>query len=84
MKRIVFSAHAREQMAERGADQAEVEEAIRLGEEAPAKRGRTGFRRNFQYDDLWGGRRYAVKQVMAIIAEEADKIVVVTVYTFYF
>ena len=84
MKPIVFSRHAREQMVERGATDNEVIEAIRTGEEVPAKRGRRGYRKNFQYNQLWGGRTYAIKQVLAIVAEEVDVMVVVTVYTFYF
>jgi len=71
-------------MAERGAGEDEVIEAVRTGEQVPAKRGRQGFRKNFQYNDLWGGRTYAVKQVLAIVAEEADALIVVTVYVFYF
>ena len=84
MKPIQFSRHAREQMAERGAHEDEVAEAIRIGEEIPAKEGRLGYRRNFQYERPWGGRTYAMKQVVAIVVEEPDALVVVTVYTFYF
>lgn len=84
MKPIEFSHHAREQMLERGASEDEVIEAIRAGERVPAKRGRQGHRKNFQYNRLWGGRIYAIKQVLAIVAEEPDALVVVTVYTFYF
>lgn len=83
-KPIIFSRHAREQMSERGATESEVIETIRTGEEAPAKRGRQGYRRNFQYNQLWGGRNYAIKQVLAIVVAEGDAIVVVTIYTFYF
>lgn len=84
MKQIVFSRHAREQMAERGMSEGEVIEAVRTGEVVPAKAGRRGYRKSFQYDQLWSGRHYAIKQVLAIIAEETDMMVVVTVYTFYF
>lgn len=84
MKTIEFSRHAREQMAERGASEAEVIETIRNGERVPAKRGRQGYRKNFQYNRRWGGRTYAIKQVLAIVAEETDTLIVVTVYTFYF
>lgn len=84
MKPIRFSQHAREQIVERGASEDEVIETIRTGENVPAKRGRQGYRRNFQYDRLWGGRTYAIKQVLAIVAEETDALIVVTVYTFYF
>ncbi len=83
-KPVRFSRHALQQMVERGAIQEEVLEAIRSGEQVPAKRGRLGYRKNFQYERLWGGRYYAVKQVLAIVAEEPETLVVVTVYTFYF
>jgi len=81
---IRFSQHAREQMIERGAEDDEVIDTIHTGEPVPAKRGRLGYRKNFQYDRLWGGRRFAIKQILAIIAQESDAITVVTVYTFYF
>jgi hypothetical protein len=84
MKPIRFSQHAREQMLERGASEDEVSETIRTGEEVPAKHGRRGYRKNFQYDHIWSGRTYAIKQVLPIVAEEADELVVITVYTFYF
>jgi len=84
MKPITFSQHSLEQMTERGASEAEVIEAIRTGERVPAKRGRQGYRKNFQYNSLWGERTYAIKQVLAVVAEEADALIVVTVYTFYF
>lgn len=83
-KPILFSYHAREQMAERGATEEEVVDTIRTGEEVPAKRGRQGYRKNYQYNRLWGERYYLTKQVLAIVAEEADAFVVITVYTFYF
>jgi len=84
MKPISFSKHALEQMAERGASREEVIASIRTGEQVPAKRGRLGYRKNFQYERLWGGRWYAVKQVLSVVAEEIDRFVVVTVYTFFF
>jgi len=84
MKPLRFSQHARQQMLERGATEQEVEDVIRSGEEVPAKRGRRGYRMNFQYNRLWGEKTYAIKQVMAIVAEEPDVWVIVTVFTFYF
>ena len=50
-------------MAERGATEEEVISSVTGGEEFPAKFGRQGFRRNFSFDGLWRGRRYATKQV---------------------
>jgi len=71
-------------MRERGASEAEVIEAIAYGERVPAKHGRMASRRNFQYNQRWGGRVYPIKQVMPITKEETGSIVVITVYTFYF
>ena len=71
-------------MAERGASEDQVIETIRTGEAVPAKKGRQGFRKNLQYNRLWGGRTYAIKQVLVIVAEESNALIVVTVYTFYF
>jgi len=71
-------------MDERGATENEVVETIRAGEQVPAKRDRRGHRKNFQYNQIWGAPTYAIKQVLAIVVEEAEAIVVVTVYTFYF
>lgn len=51
----------REQMVERGATEEEVRETILTGEEVPAKRGRKGYRKNFQYGRCWGGRYYLTK-----------------------
>jgi hypothetical protein len=84
MKPVAFSTHALEQMADRGAQQAEVELAINEGEEIPAKQGRRAFRKNFSLNATWKGRYYDVKQVVPIVAEEPDSWVVITVYVFYF
>jgi hypothetical protein len=84
MKSIVFSTHALEQMADRGASRSEVEIAINDGEEVPAKQGRRAFRKNFAYNSTWKGRYYEFRQVVPIVAEEPDTWVVITVYVFYF
>ena len=84
MKPIVFSAHALDQMADRGTNKAEVETAIREGEEAPAKHGRRAFRKNFAFNSQWKGRHYELKQVTPVLADEPDRWVVITVYVFYF
>ena len=81
---IEFSHHARRQMEERGAEQAEVIAAIRDGQAEPARKNRTMYRKNFQFEGVWRGRRYRVKQVAPVVAEETGKLVVVTVYAFYF
>ncbi len=47
-KPILFSNHAREQMAERGASEEEVIETIRRGERVPAKKGDLDIARIFR------------------------------------
>jgi hypothetical protein len=71
-------------MEERGASRAEALETIRSGSREAARRGRDAYRQSFRYNALWSGRRYRSKRVLAIVAERADRLVVVTVYTFYF
>ncbi len=71
-------------MRERGASEQDVLTAIRDGERIPAKHGRVASRQNFQYNHLWAGRRYRIKQVMPIVKDAGDHLVVITVYTFYF
>ncbi|MDP2899219.1 MAG: DUF4258 domain-containing protein [bacterium] len=83
-KRIAFSEHALEQMRERGATREEVQLAMTRGEEFPAKKGRKGYRLNFPFNALWGGKQYATRQVVPIVAEDPAERVVVTVYVFYF
>jgi hypothetical protein len=71
-------------MADRGTNQAEVESAVREGEEVPAKKGRRAFRKNFPFGLQWKGRYYETKQVIAVVADELNWYVVITVYVFYF
>lgn len=82
-KVIEFSQHALDNMADRGASREEVELTIRTGECLPAKKGRLSFRKNYSYNSMWKGKFYQVKQVMPIVAEESDRFMVVTVYTFF-
>jgi len=84
VKRIEFSRHALDQLADRGARRTEVEETIRIGEPIPAKKGRRAYRKNFSYNSVWKGRHYETKQVMPIVIEEENRLVIVTVYVFYF
>jgi hypothetical protein len=84
VKPIRLTKHAREQCAERGAMENEVIEAIRKGAREPAKHGREFCRFNFTFGKKWQGKFYAIKQVAPVIKDEANEIVVITVYTFYF
>jgi len=81
---IEFSDHARRQMQERGATDEQVVAAIRGGEAEPALRDRLLYRKNFQFNSSWRNKQYRVKQIAPIVAVEADRLVVITVYVFYF
>lgn len=83
-KPVVLSPHAQEKFVDRGAIRDEVEAAIRTGSPEPARKGRVMFRKNFAFKGQWRGKRYAVKQVAPVVAEEADRLVVVTVFVYYF
>lgn len=39
---------------------------------------------NINYNAMWKGKSYQVKQVMPIVAEEYEIFVVVTVYVYFF
>ncbi len=76
--------HARKRMQERGATEEEMQATVAQGEQFPAKFGRTGFRRNFQFDQEWRGRHYRTKQVEAYAVQEDADGLVITVITRYF
>jgi hypothetical protein len=84
VKNIEISPHAHQQMDERGAHETEVIAAVQKGEGEPAQKGRVMYRKNFPFEGQWRGRRYRIKQVAPVVAEEGDKLVVVTVYVFYY
>jgi len=84
MRDIIYSSHALGQMDERGASRFEVEETLLRGEKIPAKKERQAYRLNFQYNNVWAGKFYAIKQVMPIVKTEENRTIVITVYVFYF
>ncbi len=83
MKAIRLSSHASSYIVSRGFTEAEVEETIRESRWEPAELGRMECPKVFPFDREWNGRVYASKEVRPVFVEEADEIVVVTVYTYY-
>jgi hypothetical protein len=81
---VRFHPHARERIVERGTTEDEVATTVEQGEQFPAKFGRTGFRRNFPFDNEWRGRYYRTKQVEAYVVREGADWLVITVITRYF
>jgi len=84
MKPIRLSAHAASYANRRGFTAEQVERAIREAPWQEAERGRTECRLDVPFDATWNGKPCATKQVRPIFVEEANEIIVVTVYTYYF
>jgi hypothetical protein len=83
-KPIVFTSHALQRMKDRGAREEDVVEAICTGEREAARSGRVMFRLNMEFKREWDGVYYHIQQVAPVVVVEDERIVVVTVYTFYF
>ena len=84
MKPIRLSGHACDNMRYRGTTEEEIKEAIRTTSWRPADLGRLECWKDFPYGREWNKKVYATKRVRPIFAEEANEIVVVTVYVYYF
>lgn len=76
--------HAVNRSEERGVTLEEMRATIEHGEKFPAKFGRTGFRRNFPFDQEWRDKRYKTKQVEAYAVPEGPDWLVLTVITRFF
>ena len=83
-KPIRLSGHASGYRSRRGFTKAEVETTIRTSRWLLAQRNRLEATMDFPFNDDWNGKRYATKRVRSVFVEEADEIVVITVYTYYF
>jgi hypothetical protein len=83
-KAIVFSNHARDRCLQRGATEADVVRAIHEGKREPAQRDLWLYRLTLEFPKEWSGNSYTVQQVVPVVAEEANRFVIITVYTSYF
>lgn len=83
-KPIRLSRHALDYRDRRGFTEAEVIAAIRKAAWQPARGNRLEAAMDFAFASEWNGRHYANKRVRAILVDEPDEIVVVTVYTYFF
>ncbi len=83
-KPVRLTGHARQQLAFRGTSEQEIVEAIRTSTWQRAELGRLDCRKDFVFNAEWNGRWYSTKQVRPIFVDMPEKIVVVTVYVYYF
>lgn len=84
MKPIRLSGHARQQLRLRGGNRSRGGGDDPYEKWNPAEMGRFDCRCDFPFAATWNGKRYATKQVRPIFVEEAEEIVVVTVYVCFF
>lgn len=80
---VVFSLHAISRLQSRGATQEEIRQVLEKGQEAGAQKGRRAKEALFEFNGTWRGQFYEQKKVKVIYVLEADRIVIVTVKTYY-
>jgi len=80
---IQIDPHTLERAEERGTNADEIKDVIEGGFAIPARQGRLGKARVFDFKQRRLGRYYEQKRVEVIYAAENDAIVTVTVYVFY-
>lgn len=80
---IRIDSHTLERAAERGASAEEIIDVITSGQTIPAKYGRLGKSKIFDFNQRRLGRYYEQKKIEVFFAIEGDVIVTATVYVFY-
>lgn len=80
---IQIDAHTLERADERGTSEAEIRDVINTGVAVPAKYGRTGKAKVFDYKQTRLNKFYEQKRVEVYYIVEGNKAITVTVYVFY-
>ncbi len=80
---IRIDPHTLERALERGATEVEIRDVISSGVPVPAKQGRIGKAKVYDFRQERHGRYYEQKRIEVIYTIEWDTIVTVTVYVFY-
>jgi hypothetical protein len=70
---VHLTKHAVEKMTVPGVSLRKIQEAIQLGRREATQRGLAQYRLNLEYDGIWGGKYYRMKQVLPVVAEEAER-----------
>jgi len=84
IKPIRLSEHAKSQLKFRGTTEEEIITTIKTSKWSAAELDRLECRKDFVFNKLWNNKSYKTKQVRPIFAERENKIVVVTIYVYYF
>ncbi len=80
---IQIDPHTLERAEERGANETEIKDVINTGVSIPAKRGRLGKFKVYDFKQKRHDKYYEQKRVEVIYTVEEETNVTVTVYVFY-
>jgi hypothetical protein len=80
---IQIDPHTLERAEERGTNEEEIEDVVNSGFPIPAKHGRMGRAKVYDFKQKRHGKYYEQKRVEVIYTVERDVAVTVTVYVFY-
>lgn len=80
---IQIEPHTLERALERGANEDEIKDVINNGLTIPAKHGRIGKAKVYNFNQQRQGKFYPQKRVEVFYLIERSQIVTVTVYVFY-
>ena len=80
---IQIDPHTLERAEERGTNEEEIKDVIRIGFSLPAKYGRLGKAKIYEFKQNRLNRYFEQKRVEVFYTIEGDIIVTVTVYVFY-
>ena len=83
MKEIFFTKHAMQRMKDRNTNQKEIETAITLSKWKKAEKGRYTCSYCFPFEKEHFNNYYKSKEVVPIFIEEENKIIIITVYTYF-
>jgi hypothetical protein len=80
---IQIDSHTLERAEDRGADEGQILDVILSGFDIPAKRGRCGKAKVYDFHRERQGKYYDQKRIEVFYVIEENRIVTVTVYVFY-
>ncbi len=80
---IQIDPHTLERAEERGANKAEIMDVLQTGFTVPAKYGRIGKAKVYDFKQNRNNKYYEHKRIEVFYLIEGDKIITVTVYVFY-
>jgi hypothetical protein len=81
--RITIEVHTLLRAEERGTNEAEIKDVLLTGFSIPAKYGKIGKAKVYEFDRSRHGRYYKQKRVEVFYLVEGDELITVTVYVFY-